>query len=487
MFWRLGFTNAWRNLERSFLAILSIAMASGFMTYATSYSRGYAAGLHAHFRALNGGEISVYSINLNLTAADSEAIWQYNELHGLYTSDLQVMMPELFREGYIANQREIVGFSYANMAKISQDPAVRYVYPRYQMPAVSFSRYGSWQTPLRGRDLLLDSLQHSPLSDFVTQGRWFEASDEGRFVAVVAAKQDRPFGHPAPGPGDTLQIMVPRILITETGMNLDYGNPISVELRVIGVVDAITRVFRLGDSFWNPIQMLNNEIHLPLTSWQTIWTEASGGATFSPTQIALLIDDFTYVEDTVMSLRHNHPELSIYSMPSLIHRVDRLFTMENPERVLVDPNLSNMLQRSSTPPQAVLVQDLRLPLITLILFNAALVVASNLLIMATERAREIGILKAIGATRFQIAQLILSEALLISLVGGIVGFAFFRFPAALNQFTNRVALATVASMVLVDFILVVGASCIAVLLFALMPAIRMTRFSVREILQGESV
>ena len=41
MFFRLGFQNAWRNLSRSLLAVVSMAVAAAFFTYVISLGKGY--------------------------------------------------------------------------------------------------------------------------------------------------------------------------------------------------------------------------------------------------------------------------------------------------------------------------------------------------------------------------------------------------------------------------------------------------------------
>ncbi len=54
---------------------------------------------------------------------------------------------------------------------------------------------------------------------------------------------------------------------------------------------------------------------------------------------------------------------------------------------------------------------------------AILLAWSTFTAMANERRREVGILRAIGATRFHIMKIFLSEALIISAMGGIIGIA----------------------------------------------------------------
>jgi putative ABC transport system permease protein len=57
------------------------------------------------------------------------------------------------------------------------------------------------------------------------------------------------------------------------------------------------------------------------------------------------------------------------------------------------------------------------------LFVAVLGIANTLVISVAERRRELGILKALGTERRQVAALIVLEALGISIIGSLVGYA----------------------------------------------------------------
>lgn len=488
MFWRFGILNAWRNLDRSLLAIVSIAIAAAFMTNAVVYSRGYPKRKDAQYRALIGGEISAYSINFNLSSPDEDVLWQYQEFAAAQNTDLAWMMPELAKEGYVSTINDNTFFDEETITALSELPYITGVYPRYQMPALSCSDFGVWSTPLRGRDLALDAQQTTPLSDYITQGRWFNREDEGGLVAVVCTQQHYPPGQHNAAVGDILRLNIPRIVQVGESYRYDYNNPIHTELSVIGTLDAVSRqVSWYGNKeYRTDIAIVSDEIHIPLTTWQGIWQKA-GGAEYVPQQLGLMLEENSYLEDAALELRLAFPEVSFYSVPQMVRRNTNLFTMESMERPLVDPFLAERVARRNEPEQAVLVQDLRLPLTILIFLNAALVVASHLLIIAAGRAREIGILKSIGATRKDIVESVLGEALLLSIIGGLSGFLFFRIPAVLNQLTNGVSFAGIATSFLSDMALTVGLACACSILFAMIPALWTTRFSVREILQGDSV
>ena len=193
MFWRLGFLSAWRNLERSILALISMALAAGFMTNATSLSRGYPQMKYSAYRSLIGGEISVYSIDVNASVAEGDSSWQYQELLHVGDTDIALMMPELMQKGYVSAM-ERQAFSADEISKLAAHPLVKAVYPRYQIPAQSSGAMGLWQTPLRGRNLTMDALQTDPLAHYVREGRWLSEEDQGEMVAVVMDSQRYPAG-----------------------------------------------------------------------------------------------------------------------------------------------------------------------------------------------------------------------------------------------------------------------------------------------------
>jgi ABC-type antimicrobial peptide transport system permease subunit len=56
-----------------------------------------------------------------------------------------------------------------------------------------------------------------------------------------------------------------------------------------------------------------------------------------------------------------------------------------------------------------------------IIFISAINIAHNLFMQVTERRREIGVLRAVGATRLDVRLIILGEAALIGIVGGVIG------------------------------------------------------------------
>lgn len=485
MFWGLGFRNAWRNFSRSALAFLSIALAAGFMTRAL-FVQGYTLAKDEGYRSINGGAISAYALSLSAESLSGEGGRQYNPyLSNIEDTDLALMMPELLREGYISAPERPAPFGAAEIAALESLPFLQAVYPRYQMPAFSHSQNGSRSTPLRGRDLALDSL--GSLADYIGDGRWFTETDQGQMVAVVHSNQNARPEERKIGVGDRLQISLPRITQHQGTTRYDVADPLLFELTVIGVLDVPMRhAIQYGlETHWvHQLYAMHDEIELPLQTWQQLW-QLAGGGEYRPQQLALMVEDLSDLENTVRSLQQELPQYSFFSVSSLLRRTEGNFLLENSEKVLFHEPFTEQLLLGTESEQMVLSNDLRLPIIALMFANAALIIAANLLILISERRREIGILKAVGARRLEIVQMILAEALLVSLLGCLAGFVLARFSGVLTQLTNRISFASIAITLGSELLQVLSLAGVATLLFSLLPALLTANLSVREVLQDE--
>ena len=105
-----------------------------------------------------------------------------------------------------------------------------------------------------------------------------------------------------------------------------------------------------------------------------------------------------------------------------------------------------------------------------------------MLVTVTERTREIGLRLAVGASRKNILEQFLAEAILISMVGGIAGILVGIAPAVIARILApefAVPISTVSILVAFSVSLLVG------LIFGMLPAIRASKLNPTEALRYE--
>ena len=491
VFMRLGMTNAWRNIARSSLAVLSMMLAAAFLTNAISLSRGYPS-MHSHtFRAVLGGEIAVYDLPFLGVIPEGESSWVYHKPISSPFTDLSTFFPELEQRGYLQRQVPSSSLDSPLLAELQQYSGASGVYPRYQIPAEMLSTGFRLPVALRGRDGSLDYLLKTHPQELITQGRWLLPSDEGQYVAVICAHGSQLPEQGRISVGEVIQVAVPKICFASGEPGLDYDDPLIIQLSIVGQIAIPTRdaEMMITDNAGNQ-QLFSSrlfwqldELQIPLSTWQGIWTQVADQA-FQPEQVMLIVEDLSYIEDTMAELQQGYPQLTFQHVPQLITKAYNQLLIED----LTGLSATAIETLKQTVPglqQGVMPLDLRMPVSVLIFFNAAMIMIANMLIMVSERRQEIGILKAVGARRREIVIMVISEALVVSLVGAFVGFMSVRIPATLNQILNTVSLKHMLLSVVLDLILVSAMAGVSAVCFGMIPALRMAGSSVNEVFRHE--
>ena len=474
-FIRLGITNAWRSLARSLYSILAIAIATSFLTYSVSLGRGYTYLYKADARTISGGEVMAYARMFGGTIPEGESRWVHHFLPESPLSDIAIFHPEIIKAGYLSTSAQKTAFTSEDLQQLaSANPAPIAVYPRYQMPAAIQDSAGYRSVSLHGRDPALDSLLAKSPQEMLVDGRWFTSEDDGKNNVAISYFQTVP-DEMVPRVGDIITMEIPRIIYVQDQPVFADVDPVLMEFTVIGRIAVVTR-FLESASNPAPVYMELDEVQIPLSTWQQIWA-ASGGGDYAPEQASLIYDDLSKLEDIVYELRQQFPEFTLFSTPEHYASAEQRGLIER-----MTPQVAATIVDSTTPPS--MPMDLRLPFSLLIFANAALVVAANLLIMVCERKKEIGVLKAVGATRLHVVLMIVGETLLISLVGASLGYVIFQFPAVLTMLTNQVNMNTMLYRMASNGILVYSVSIGFALVFGLMPGYMMSRLSVKEVLDN---
>ena len=105
-----------------------------------------------------------------------------------------------------------------------------------------------------------------------------------------------------------------------------------------------------------------------------------------------------------------------------------------------------------------------------------------MLVTVTERTREIGVRMAVGASRKEILLQFLTEAVLISLGGGILGILVgVSIPLSVQLFVENVAIPISVTSIAIAF----SVSCGVGLIFGMLPASRASKLNPTEALRYE--
>src|SRR5215471_6000864 len=123
--------------------------------------------------------------------------------------------------------------------------------------------------------------------------------------------------------------------------------------------------------------------------------------------------------------------------------------------------------------------------VALVLLIACANVANLMLARAAIRQREIAIRSALGASRFRTAQMLLTESILLSLIGGGLGLlaAFWGADAALRALPRVLPRSADIGVDLRVLAFTLGASLVTGLIFGLAPAVHAVRMELNQVLK----
>ncbi|MFN2197869.1 MAG: ABC transporter permease [Anaerolineales bacterium] len=171
-----------------------------------------------------------------------------------------------------------------------------------------------------------------------------------------------------------------------------------------------------------------------------------------------------------------------YNIDEVRQRLDDLYGKR--EHLVIESNRDLLDQVTTLMDQAFGIFDV---LVVIAMLVAALGITNTLTMNVIERTREIGMLRSVGMTQGQVVGMVLSEAGLMGLVGGVLGLVFGIILARIFM-----AAMTAMSGYALEFFLPLDRALLAVLigagvanLAALLPAWRAARIRILEAIQFE--
>jgi hypothetical protein len=499
LFFRLGLVNVRRNLARSMLSIVSMAVAAAVLTSALFLASGYPGQAFLPLRVFAGGDIMIFPRALSLGSASggllpageespqgaspgtgegaAAAGYVFGQLERDWISDLYAYHPVAYDYGVLHREGQVPWFDVEEItAKLSALPFVLDVYPYYTLPAmeVFFDRNLGYEksglAAIRGRDVEKDR-EFFYFQDYLTFGRPLTVADEGSFRALVDTGRYMSAGYGAIGEfgGGGREVLVPRVrIVPDAGRAVfDYSAGQTYSFQTVGG-------FRI-EGYSTPQLVVSLEL------FRQIWGEATGGAPLLVPQVSVSVASLFTVESAVRQLRDLLPDCTVVSVPAA--------ATEGAARGGFPESWSQWRRRpgeaSVVAGQMILPAGVKTVMMVLTCMLGALIVAANSLVMLTQRRREIGVLRAIGAKRRDIMTMILAEVGVLTAIGSAAGYALIRVAVIWNQLSGRASLVSVGLSAAVDGAKVLAATMVCAIVLGLAPALRSTSLSTIDVLREE--
>jgi putative ABC transport system permease protein len=146
-------------------------------------------------------------------------------------------------------------------------------------------------------------------------------------------------------------------------------------------------------------------------------------------------------------------------------------------------NVDNLVAILEAAQRIALVMTIVLILVsTIALLISGIGIMNIMLVTVTERTREIGLRKAVGASRRAVLQQFLTESVVISVAGGVIGILVgIAIPLSVRFFTDAIRVPISTTSVLVAF----GVSLAVGVIFGMLPANRASQLNPTEALRYE--
>lgn len=502
MFVQLGLTNVRRNLSRSMLSVISMGVAAAVLTGALFVAAGYPGHAFLPHRVFAGGDIMIFPRSLSLataagqdggapgagggTAADRPGPG-FVRLERDWISELYAYYPDAYDYGVIASGDRPWFDLDTILARLSGIGFIADVYPYYILPAFErfFDHAGGYEksalAAIRGRDIEKDRTLFY-LQDYVAFGRPLASVDEGRYRALVDVARSATPGYGAVGQfggsvGGKLELALPSVTITPGSAmaRFDWSDVRPYSFQVVGGL-AFTTAEEPDVRYYATPQVV-----VPLTVFRTIWDEVTGGLPLAVPQVTVSVSSLVSVETYARKLQELLPDCTVMSVPGAASFGSMRGGL--PEAWPVWRRSS--VQGSVVTGQAMLPAGTRWIVLGLTCMIAALIVASNTMIILTQRRREIGVLRAVGAKRRDIVVMVMAEIAAISLLGASLGYGVIRVAVIWHQFSAKASLLSIGASALLDGAKITGVTVLSALLFGVFPALRTTAVTTVDVLRSE--
>lgn len=467
---RLAWVNVLSRLSRSVITLIAMAVAAAVLTAGLSMSQGTAASAFLEYRVYFEGDIAIFSpgfIGASPLSKDNTSLERRLLADSGFNPLLQ-LYPDFTHEGYLASSSwEYRPFTPEEITKLRAVAGVSTVEPFLQMPA-----------SVSGREI---TMRPEPFgyADYISRGRAPMARSEHLEVVVNA------YGSIECKVDDIVYFDIPSYRLDAQGVPyVDMTEPaITYTATVVGLVSFPSRTIH----FSTPHGMAHedgyvhaSEVFLTREDWQKIWQQHSGSEECPPLSLRLRVANMAEVKALTQSLKTMFPELAVFGVPQMLNHGFRYGLLDRFYRAPAWTYSGEVM-----PNDVVAQEDFASLTAALLLINAGMLMASQMLAAVASRRNEIGVLKAIGARRREVTAMILVEALMLALMGSLIGFFTIRLAAIHQSTTNGIPGGQILADTVGEMGLVLSLTVVVALAFGVLPAWNISRLSVMEVFRRE--
>jgi len=495
VFFRIALRNVARNWNRTGMIIIGMMVASALITITMAVAPGYTDLANLSYRQMTGADILIYPNRFVFEGpGEGTATWELRALSPDLPTDAFFFHPGL-PGGYLSPaDAPPPAFDLSDLPEMpAAIDGVLKVTPLRLLPAYAVieadpgGRTVVIEVAIRGRDVSTD-VEHFNLPQRVTSGDYLDEGDEGEWVALINAYPTA--GLTSLSTGDRLVVRVPQVsgYARDGAPAFDYSRTVPFELRVKGEyvlslgaepMEGLTDPMMRARPPMVEVGLDEPEIWVTAETFDRIYEAVAGGPQRYTGQLGVIVRTMYEAKIIAARLSEALPYCSVLTVPQEVDLSGMNYEVKS-----VDGTPMRFVVTREYRSRAVVSDDIKSELSVLAFIVAGLLVVANMYILVTQRRREIGILKAVGASGGDIFTLILTEALGYSLAGSVIGWGSMRLLTLILLLTSKVSFVEGALMTLESAGVAVGLTTVTALIFGFLPALEAARTPSASLLDG---
>ena len=529
----LGFTTAQRSFQRSILAVVSIALVTLTVVSAGALGLGTPGGASLHRRQFIGGDILIFpeALALDSVAAYPNPRWELYQRSPDRSGLLGVLLPEIIREGVMVDSAHQLNDLSGVKDQIQTWAGVSTIYPVYEMPALlSVAGGGEIRTAIRARFPEVDRMLG--FDQRIVEGNYFSDSSGPQALAEnwtpdisggstgyfaydrlngkrLIYQLDEPvIATDWPNsPGTQIRVRVPEVRRHSGLVQYDFTQLHQVGLELAGLFQLDTALRNWSTELLgtqgidsagrrvdtnHPAHYSLETLHWTTSQLQVPWdtfravSATVGDPEPEPLALVVVVETVGEVEGVVEKIRNRLGKGTIISVNQWFASQDLVvepMLMVPPDDIIgIRTGMSDYTKdnpRSFSVPAAI-----RSLVIVLTYFVGGAIFAGNTHMLLVQRRKEIAVMKVLGATTAQVLTVLMSELVLISVGGAVVGLAIISPLLLWHYGTSLSAAGTLAWVGILGARVIAMAIAISAL-FGGVPALSFARQSLGQVIYDE--